>query len=695
MNPAYSCSSRSSAAAPDRATPPKRLAAPFITLATLLGSSLLPSAGFAQVPHDMTYQGRLTDAFDVPVVGPVALVLRVYDLPAGGDPLYTETHPSVMIDSDDGTFVVRLGLGLTDLDTDGDGEIESNAFPFDATLFLNGPNRYLEVQVGSGSTGEVLFPRQPLGGSPYALVAEDVVADPSSNVGALIDGAQQAAQAAQQAADDADSNHTIDTTLNEAQVDSFVANNGFLTSEDLADSLTPEQPVPSMTSHHNSFVATITDPAPTSFGYGATFPNHDLFPAVPGNESDNQLGAFYNKDGVNGGPLNQFEHAMDSSWELSWRASGTGNHTWLEHNIDFWPPTNRTTVTNVAGFNPAPGDDIQFSGGGTGVVVSWIPANNSLTWRQDYAGVDPSASELITHPATGTANMGASILALGSSDLWRTRQLEWDVYTNKSVWKWRTQPADGTPDPFRLGNDGAGVGFDGNIGGGISLTVGSHTSNQPTTRMIFQSRLLSDQPLVESRVLDLQYDFGGTGNTYHSLSGIRFLSPTATGAGSTNNTGRRHHIEVFDQRGHGSTSSALYVAAQTCPGACTGGPSNHGNITVRGGDWNNGHYAFGEETNSGDHFWRDQSNEVYRASTDDAPDSATDGVPFVTGTGATTHGPALWAISNGSTHGSPAAVCGRPGVGMTAQSGWNLVSGTMITAGDLVPIGQAFIAFCR
>ena len=177
----------------------------FLTsLSLLLLTGLVPLSVSAQVPHDMAYQGMLTDAVGAPLTGPVTLVFRVFDLPSGGTPLYTETHSDVAIDPMDGSFLVQLGLGTTDIDTNGDGFPELNSLAFDASLFENGPNRYLEVQVASGVDGEILDPRQMIGSVPYAFVAEDVVTDPAtSTVGALIAAVQTAAMDAQSTADSA------------------------------------------------------------------------------------------------------------------------------------------------------------------------------------------------------------------------------------------------------------------------------------------------------------------------------------------------------------------------------------------------------------------------------------------------------------------------------------------------------------
>jgi hypothetical protein len=205
----------------------------FLTsLSLFLLTGLVPLSASSQVPHDMAYQGVLTDAVGAPLTGPVTLVFRVFDLPSGGTPLYTETHSGVAIDSLDGSFLVQLGLGTTDLDTDGDGAAETNLHAFDASLFENGPNRYLEIQVGSGVGGEILDPRQIIGSVPYALVAEDVVTDPAtSTVGALIAAAQTAIANAQTTADaaQATADAVVETQLSEAEVDAFVANNGYVT----------------------------------------------------------------------------------------------------------------------------------------------------------------------------------------------------------------------------------------------------------------------------------------------------------------------------------------------------------------------------------------------------------------------------------------------------------------------------------
>ena len=142
-------------------------------LGLLLALTLAPASGFAQVPHDAVYQGRLTDTVGAPLAGPVNLKLGIFDVLSGGTALYTEDHVGVVLD-DNGVFTVRVGAGSLKVGV------------FDRELFSSGVNRYLQVVVDD----EILTPRQPLSSVPYALaaeyalVAEDVlIGDPTNNFG--------------------------------------------------------------------------------------------------------------------------------------------------------------------------------------------------------------------------------------------------------------------------------------------------------------------------------------------------------------------------------------------------------------------------------------------------------------------------------------------------------------------------------
>ena len=146
-------------------------------LGLLLALTLAPASGFAQVPHDAVYQGRLTDTVGAPLAGPVNLKLGIFDVLSGGTALYTEDHVGVVLD-DNGVFTVRVGAGSLKVGV------------FDRELFSSGVNRYLQVVVDD----EILTPRQPLSSVPYtlaaeyALVAEDVLigSDPTNNINQFV-----------------------------------------------------------------------------------------------------------------------------------------------------------------------------------------------------------------------------------------------------------------------------------------------------------------------------------------------------------------------------------------------------------------------------------------------------------------------------------------------------------------------------
>jgi hypothetical protein len=115
-----------------------------LLLAALVLGAVCTSLG--QVPREINYQGRLLDASAGPLVGGHSVVFRIFDDPAGGVALWTETQ-AVTADSA-GVFAVVLG------------SVDPIGVAFD------GP-RWLEVEVD----GEVLAPRRNMASVPFALQA--------------------------------------------------------------------------------------------------------------------------------------------------------------------------------------------------------------------------------------------------------------------------------------------------------------------------------------------------------------------------------------------------------------------------------------------------------------------------------------------------------------------------------------------
>jgi hypothetical protein len=102
---------------------------------------------FAEIPHLINYQGRLTDAASAPLSGSYNLTFRIYDAETAGNLLWEETQAGVVINK--GIFAVLLG-SVTNIN-----------LSFDKPYFL-------EIKVGN----EVMSPRQRMASGAYALRAE-------------------------------------------------------------------------------------------------------------------------------------------------------------------------------------------------------------------------------------------------------------------------------------------------------------------------------------------------------------------------------------------------------------------------------------------------------------------------------------------------------------------------------------------
>ncbi|MRG95402.1 hypothetical protein [Polyangium spumosum] len=107
----------------------------------------------AAVPLTITNQGRLFDANDTPINGPLTVRFAIYDAPDAQAPLWSEEHT---IEFDEGFYSVSLG----------------SLVPFDKVF--DGSVRYLGITIESDPE---LLPRAPIQSVPYALLANDVNGD--------------------------------------------------------------------------------------------------------------------------------------------------------------------------------------------------------------------------------------------------------------------------------------------------------------------------------------------------------------------------------------------------------------------------------------------------------------------------------------------------------------------------------------
>lgn len=114
-----------------------------------------PESAYADVPHLISYQGRLTDATTgEPVTGSCAITFRIYgtENAALGTHLWEETHQDVTIE--EGIFGVLLG---------------SEGNPIPNSVFTQNASCYLAIKI----TGEEeMTPRQQIASVGYAYKAE-------------------------------------------------------------------------------------------------------------------------------------------------------------------------------------------------------------------------------------------------------------------------------------------------------------------------------------------------------------------------------------------------------------------------------------------------------------------------------------------------------------------------------------------
>lgn len=122
---------------------PKALAAALVCAALAAGLAAAQTA-----PSMISFQGRLTDTLNNPLAGNHDFIFGVYDAPAGGALLWTETQTAVPVTN--GVLAVQLGA----------------ATPLPASVF-SAATAYLEITVDATP----LSPRERLVTVPYAFNA--------------------------------------------------------------------------------------------------------------------------------------------------------------------------------------------------------------------------------------------------------------------------------------------------------------------------------------------------------------------------------------------------------------------------------------------------------------------------------------------------------------------------------------------
>lgn len=107
-------------------------------LAFLLAAIIFGSSSLADVPHSISYQGRLIDDNGAVVNDTVTVALAIYNDQLASDKLWTEEHPDVVVS--DGLFELLMG----------------SVVPIPSSVF-DGSTRYLLIEV-NGTPSDSLIP---------------------------------------------------------------------------------------------------------------------------------------------------------------------------------------------------------------------------------------------------------------------------------------------------------------------------------------------------------------------------------------------------------------------------------------------------------------------------------------------------------------------------------------------------------
>lgn len=129
-------------------------------LLAVMGLCILAMSISAQLPHTISYQGRLTDDAGQPITGAKLIKFKIYGSESGSDSLWSSGYQVIQIDN--GLFKYDLGSNV----------------PLPADLFSTDDPRYLGITV---DTDAELDPRTQFISVPYALHAQS--ADSISGAG--------------------------------------------------------------------------------------------------------------------------------------------------------------------------------------------------------------------------------------------------------------------------------------------------------------------------------------------------------------------------------------------------------------------------------------------------------------------------------------------------------------------------------
>lgn len=302
--------------------------------------------------------------------------------------------------------------------------------------------------------------------------------------------------------------------------------------------------------------------------------------------------------------------------------------------------------------------------GALGRLISYDYVNNIVVWHRSSVplpadgataftiagtpGTLPTAFTVAGNCVEFSATLGPTVVSVAGENSMRGYIQVWDTANHENNWTWRAQET-GPPVLKLTAGNGVGINWAGNIpAGGLHVAgpTGEGSSGTGAMQLSYRPGTSAFDSIESSNTYGFQMfqDFSATNSQFENLTAMRFNTP-GYGAGTTPKNVKVLYID--NQNTKSTFSSVIEVESQTCTTAGSNKCGAAGNMVFNGGDGITGHLAFDASNDYGDHFFADQTNNTFERTTNKAPDTNGDGFPFVTATGMSELGPAMWSVSTG------------------------------------------------
>jgi len=599
----------------------------------------LGGSALAQVPELLSYQGKLLDNMGAPVAdGNFAMEFRFYDACSGGNLLLTDAQAAVA--TVDGIYNVLLGSGALI------AGVESDL----VSVFSNHDLVCVGIQIESDSE---MVPRQQIVSSGYAM--RSAVADAGSQFANTVEPE--------------DSVNWTGTHVFENRVDIATGGSFF-------------------------WPLTTGNPPPASgFRLTKILGNPPGQETHPNGESDEQWMICYNCVDNSTVREDLTQHGWNQKIESNY---WDGIRESLEYNWNYTAPTGfkwrpfafRLIVDGTCSHNASVcTDDAECGGGNT------CDGANEAEFQFHHGPPTSGISDLEIIRQTGVVRFGRGLTgvvgytgSVGANASLRAVDVQTTVDTTETS-------AGPTVFGALLDTDFASDTPDAQLPDLIGLRSAIHFSGSSSDRDITTQMIAVDAQstitqtgtgATVNRAIGYRYKFQPTGNfvLVGESNGLRIDAPGVLAGSNPVQIDRHFGVRIYDQMGLGAIEGgAITISAQDASPS-----AERGNITMKGGTWNDGHLVLDDG-----HLWFDSAAGLFRRSAA-APTAQDDGAPLHSPAGTDSNwGGIYWGDGTDSVHDSGSEICTL--AGLSCRETYDMGASSSTTCGSSAHAGR-FMALC-